>query len=69
MSRIMLSSSSSDALEYLFLTEMLNSLQGRSQNVNRGGYLFIYSCSAQLVSFEIQIYQFEKKLLGQNMNI
>ena len=38
-------------------------MQSRSWNVNRGGggCLFIYSCSARLVSFQIDKFEFDFK--------
>ena len=46
----------SSVLELLKLSSVnvFPSEHGRSYNVDRGGCLFIYSCSARLVSFEIK---------------
>ena len=45
--------------------------QGRGLSINWGGYIFIYSCYARLICFEINPNdnRFQKKLVGRNTNI
>ena len=45
--------------------------QGRGLSINWGGCIFIYSCYARLISFEINPNddRFQKKLVGHNTNI